>query len=99
MLVSRAALLQTSAGFFADDLYNFRTSMVRNLGIQAQIIVLELHLTKAWSFACFPDSSIPPPEPMEMFVDPYPISPRGLEQEWGLGFQEFTQLGCRFDAD
>ena len=36
--VSSAALLQASAGFFADDLYNFRTSMVRNLGIQAQII-------------------------------------------------------------
>jgi signal transduction histidine kinase len=38
LLVSGAALLLTSAGFFAYDLYNFRTSTVRNLGIQAQII-------------------------------------------------------------
>jgi signal transduction histidine kinase len=38
MLVSGAALLLASAGFFAYDLYNFRASTVRNLGIQAQII-------------------------------------------------------------
>src|SRR5882762_5275016 len=38
MLVSGTALLLASAGFFAYDLYNFRKSTVRNLGIQAQII-------------------------------------------------------------
>ena len=34
---------------------------------------------------------------MEIFVDPYPIPPRGLERAWELGFQEFTQLGCRLE--
>jgi methyl-accepting chemotaxis protein len=38
MLTSGTALLLASAGFFAYDLYNFRTSTVRNLDIQAQII-------------------------------------------------------------
>ncbi|HEX7423980.1 MAG TPA: ATP-binding protein [Terriglobales bacterium] len=38
MLVSGTALLLASAGFFAYDLYNFRTGTVRDLGIQAQII-------------------------------------------------------------
>jgi signal transduction histidine kinase len=38
MLVSGAALLLASAGFFAYDLYTFRTSTLVNLGIQAQII-------------------------------------------------------------
>ncbi len=38
ILVSGTALLLASAGFFAYDLYNFRTGTVRNLGIQAQII-------------------------------------------------------------
>ncbi|MGB6386608.1 MAG: ATP-binding protein [Terriglobales bacterium] len=38
LLVSGAALLLASAGFFVYDLYNFRTGTVRNLGIQAQII-------------------------------------------------------------
>jgi signal transduction histidine kinase len=38
ILVSGTALLLASAGFLAYDLYNFRTSTVRNLGIQAQII-------------------------------------------------------------
>src|SRR5258708_23538088 len=38
MLVSSTALLLASAGFFAYDLYNFRTGAVRDLGIQAQII-------------------------------------------------------------
>jgi signal transduction histidine kinase len=38
MLVSGTALLLAGAGFFAYDLYNFRASTVRNLGIQAQII-------------------------------------------------------------
>jgi hypothetical protein len=38
LLVSGAALLLASAGFFAYDLYNFRTNTVRSLGIQAQII-------------------------------------------------------------
>src|SRR5258708_38592840 len=38
MLVSGTALLLASAGFFAYDLYTFRTSTVHNLEIQAQII-------------------------------------------------------------
>jgi signal transduction histidine kinase len=38
MLVSGAALLLASAGFFADDLYNFRAVTVRHLGVEAQII-------------------------------------------------------------
>ena len=38
LLVSGTALLLASTGFFAYDLYNFRASTVRNLGIQAQII-------------------------------------------------------------
>jgi signal transduction histidine kinase len=38
MLVSGTALVLASAGFFAYDLYNFRRSTVRNLGIQAEII-------------------------------------------------------------
>jgi len=38
LLVSGTALLLASAGFFAYDLYNFRASTARNLGIQAQII-------------------------------------------------------------
>jgi len=38
MLVSGTALLLASAGFFAYDLYDFRTATVRNLGIQAEII-------------------------------------------------------------
>src|SRR6266576_1147780 len=38
MLVSGTALLLASGGFFAYDLYNFRAEIVRQLGIQAQII-------------------------------------------------------------
>ena len=38
MLVSSTVLLLASAGFFAYDLYNFRKRIVRDLGIQAQII-------------------------------------------------------------
>jgi signal transduction histidine kinase len=38
LLVSGAALVLASAGFFLYDLYNFRTGTVRNLGIEAQII-------------------------------------------------------------
>jgi methyl-accepting chemotaxis protein len=38
MLVSGTALLLASTGFFAFDLYNFRKSTLRNLGIQAEII-------------------------------------------------------------
>ena len=38
LLVSGAALVLASAGFFAYDLYNYRTGTVRNLGIEAQII-------------------------------------------------------------
>ena len=38
MLVSSTVLLLSSAGFFAYDLYNFRKRIVRDLGIQAQII-------------------------------------------------------------
>ena len=38
MMVSSTVLLLASAGFFAYDLYNFRKRIVRDLGIQAQII-------------------------------------------------------------
>src|ERR1700730_8818601 len=38
MMVSGSALLLTSVSFFTYDLYNFRRSMVRNLGTQAEII-------------------------------------------------------------
>src|SRR6201997_770366 len=38
MLVSAAALLLASGGFCAYDLYSFRTALVRNVSIQAQII-------------------------------------------------------------
>jgi signal transduction histidine kinase len=38
MLVSSTVLLLASAGFFGYDLYNFRKRIVRDLGIQAQII-------------------------------------------------------------
>ena len=38
MLVSAVALLLASGGFCAYDLYSFRTALVRNVSIQAQII-------------------------------------------------------------
>jgi signal transduction histidine kinase len=38
ILVSGTALLLASAGFFVYDLHNLRTGIVRNLGIEAQII-------------------------------------------------------------
>src|SRR5258708_18353482 len=38
MLVSGTALLLAAVSFFAYDFYNFRKSIVRNLGIQAEII-------------------------------------------------------------
>ena len=38
MLVSGVALLLACAAFFAYDLYTFRTGIVRNLSVQAQII-------------------------------------------------------------
>jgi len=38
MLVSSTVLLLASTGFFAYDFYNFRKRIVRDLGIQAQII-------------------------------------------------------------
>jgi signal transduction histidine kinase len=38
LMVSGAALVLASAGFFVYDLYNVRTGTVRNLGIEAQII-------------------------------------------------------------
>src|SRR3981081_1161898 len=38
MLVSAVALLLASGGFCAYDLYSFRTALVRNVSMQAQII-------------------------------------------------------------